>query len=67
MEENALNTISTDDGSISPDAGTDDILGYLQIMSYKKTTATTTATTTSGSFSTTTSTGTQQTEAEQLA
>jgi hypothetical protein len=29
MEQNALSTITTDDGSISPNAGKDDILGYL--------------------------------------
>jgi len=41
MESNSLATISTADGSISADAGKDDILSYLNIMSFKTTTSTT--------------------------
>jgi hypothetical protein len=41
MESNSLAAISTSDGSISADAGKDDILSYLNIMSFKTTTTTT--------------------------
>jgi len=41
MESNSLAAISTTDGSISKDAGKDDILSYLNIMSFKTTTTVT--------------------------
>jgi hypothetical protein len=41
MESNSLAAISTTDGTISADAGKDDILSYLNIMSFKTTTSVT--------------------------
>jgi len=35
MESNSLAAISTSDGTISADAGKDDILSYLNIMTFK--------------------------------
>ena len=41
MESNSLAAIAAPDGSISKDAGKDDILSYLNIMSFKTTTTVT--------------------------